>query len=417
MTDLAPHCDLTESVARLCSLYRSFRATTVTTGSQAAEVLQGIAMNQSPGISPLQTRTQTQTRTQPKENGQAGQVAAIRVENTPAPIRFAHNSSLLPFTHYLDEKGAPTQRWLNAAHMPMMCPSNSDGLVPLPATYHFLGLAANEPGFENLGAAAALQASVYKLGAFGRVLSRSSTVLEYLQLGSRLVTTLSSGGTRFWLREEDDRLRIAQYLLGPDSLGTRVADVFTLVLTIETLRNMLGPSWLPEELCLRTGSKGLFGEWLTGQSEKTLTGQKLTSFTLPLSLLRKAGPANDSPGQAKTYREQPAKSLMPEDFVVSMEYLVDLLVCDGQADIHNAAETAGLSLRTLQRKLAECGTSYRRIHQSVLLRVAQQRLSESSMRVTDIAAELGYTDASNFARAFQSQTGLSPSKYRLAFRE
>jgi AraC-like DNA-binding protein len=34
------------------------------------------------------------------------------------------------------------------------------------------------------------------------------------------------------------------------------------------------------------------------------------------------------------------------------------------------------------------------------------------MAVAEIAATLGYTDASNFARAFRRQTGMSPIGYR-----
>jgi AraC-like DNA-binding protein len=331
-------------------------------------------------------------------------------------IPFAQMNAFLPFIGYLDEEGAPTDSWLAEAHMPMRRSEDSDGLVPLTAGYRFLALAVERGGYQDLGVVAAKRASVNKLGAYGALLSRVSSVHEYLRLGARLVTTMANGGARFWLRGEGDYLRVHLHFEGPDALGVAVAEVFTLVLTIETLRQMLGPTWGPVEICLGTGVEDLFGDWLSVQSTRVLTHQTFTSFTLPRSLLNRAVPPNVRPRPINDDLDLKATGLMPDSFLASMEYLVSLLVHEGRADLGNLAEAAGLSCRTLQRKLAQAGTSYRSLLKSASLRMAQQRLSGSSIRVTDIAAELGYTDVSNFARAFQSQVGLSPSEYRAAHR-
>jgi AraC-like DNA-binding protein len=44
--------------------------------------------------------------------------------------------------------------------------------------------------------------------------------------------------------------------------------------------------------------------------------------------------------------------------------------------------------------------------------MAKQWLAGSSMSIAEIAASLGYREASNFARGFRSSTGLSPTAYR-----
>ncbi|MCP5426341.1 MAG: helix-turn-helix domain-containing protein [Gammaproteobacteria bacterium] len=46
--------------------------------------------------------------------------------------------------------------------------------------------------------------------------------------------------------------------------------------------------------------------------------------------------------------------------------------------------------------------------------LGQGRLSVSDRPVAEIAATLGYTDASNFARAFRRETGVSPRTYRMS---
>lgn len=46
------------------------------------------------------------------------------------------------------------------------------------------------------------------------------------------------------------------------------------------------------------------------------------------------------------------------------------------------------------------------------LRLAQQLLADTSLSITDIAAETGFSSAANFATAFRKQLGLTPTEYR-----
>jgi AraC-like DNA-binding protein len=48
----------------------------------------------------------------------------------------------------------------------------------------------------------------------------------------------------------------------------------------------------------------------------------------------------------------------------------------------------------------------------VRFETALRLMSDPTLRVIDVAYELGYTDASNFTRAFRSWTGLTPLEFR-----
>jgi AraC-like DNA-binding protein len=48
----------------------------------------------------------------------------------------------------------------------------------------------------------------------------------------------------------------------------------------------------------------------------------------------------------------------------------------------------------------------------VRLRQAADWLENTDKQVEEIAFDLGYTDASNFARAFRRQSGVSPQAFR-----
>jgi AraC-like DNA-binding protein len=76
------------------------------------------------------------------------------------------------------------------------------------------------------------------------------------------------------------------------------------------------------------------------------------------------------------------------------------------------AESLMMSRRSLQRALAEQGTSYSELLADTRAHEAIRRLRYSDEPVADIAFELGYTDASNFTRAFRYRNGISPQHFR-----
>lgn len=80
--------------------------------------------------------------------------------------------------------------------------------------------------------------------------------------------------------------------------------------------------------------------------------------------------------------------------------------------VDEVANQLHMSSRTLKRKLQQLGTSYQRILDDLRRGLAVEYLTRSAHTIDEIAALLGYSDASNFARAFRRWTGKNPSDYR-----
>lgn len=76
------------------------------------------------------------------------------------------------------------------------------------------------------------------------------------------------------------------------------------------------------------------------------------------------------------------------------------------------AQALNLSARTLDRYLKREGTCYRTVANDARRLRACDLLSDEGLSVTRVAFELGYTDASNFARAFRRESGCSPAEWR-----
>ena len=81
-------------------------------------------------------------------------------------------------------------------------------------------------------------------------------------------------------------------------------------------------------------------------------------------------------------------------------------------DFAAVARRLQMSPRTLHRRLADEGTSYRAVRETLRREHALQRIEKTEQSVADIAAALGYSEPSAFFRAFVGWTGLAPSVYR-----
>ncbi|MBB3047226.1 AraC-like DNA-binding protein [Litorivivens lipolytica] len=79
--------------------------------------------------------------------------------------------------------------------------------------------------------------------------------------------------------------------------------------------------------------------------------------------------------------------------------------------VEEVAAALFMSPTSLKRKLGQDDTSFQRIKNSERFNRAIAMLEEGKLTVESIAWELGYTNASNFSKAFKGWTGHSPKDY------
>lgn len=80
--------------------------------------------------------------------------------------------------------------------------------------------------------------------------------------------------------------------------------------------------------------------------------------------------------------------------------------------IAEVAEALSVSERTLRRKLADEGTSYRALLDEVRLTLAERLLGTGALSVEDVALRLGYAEATSFIAAFRRWTGQTPARWQ-----
>lgn len=127
--------------------------------------------------------------------------------------------------------------------------------------------------------------------------------------------------------------------------------------------------------------------------------------------LRKSDPA------LLTLLDHQAEQLLAE--VATVPAVVDAwrrtlvpLIREGQTSLAALAEAHHMSARTLQRRLAEQGTSFQGLLDQTRRHLAERHLRDAQLDLAEIALLLGYSEQSAFTRAFRSWTGLAPAQWR-----
>jgi AraC-like DNA-binding protein len=110
--------------------------------------------------------------------------------------------------------------------------------------------------------------------------------------------------------------------------------------------------------------------------------------------------------EVEAFRTENAVERQVRDFVTRR-------LSDGAPALSDVARHLGMSSRTLQRRLAEQGHSYRTLVDASRRQLAKHLLRKSDFSLIEVAFMTGFADQSAFTRAFKRWSGHTPRAYRL----
>lgn len=110
--------------------------------------------------------------------------------------------------------------------------------------------------------------------------------------------------------------------------------------------------------------------------------------------------------------EQYIEALDPHKVATKVRRLLISLLSSGKADQARVASQLNCSASTLQRQLAEEGLTYREVLESTRRSLAEDYLKDGKHSHAQIAFLLGFSDQSNFSRAFKRWTSVSPKQFQ-----
>jgi len=116
---------------------------------------------------------------------------------------------------------------------------------------------------------------------------------------------------------------------------------------------------------------------------------------------------------ADTTVEAWKSSSAAREFIASIRKAIETLSCgEDYPTIRMTAEFVGMSVRTLQRRLAQAGASHHMLVAQARFATAAAVLERTDAKILELALDLGYSDHANFTRAFRRWAGCAPREYR-----
>lgn len=317
----------------------------------------------------------------------------------------------LAIARALTASGIDSERIFRAAGIDIAL--SNDPMVRLPAEttarlYRACVDVTNNPYF---GLLVARYIHISHLHALGYAIAASSTLFDACRRIARYMRLVSQvAETGMWEEEGRVYLRFRQLV----EVCGETEDCFYSFIVL-TMRQLQKPGFKPlrvefKHAALREGSEpydALFGApVLFGQPDGLLVFDK-AELMLPLDgSCPELAQVNDNIIISYLAR------LDRHDVITGVTQKIIELLPDGECSRDTVASALCMSPTTLQLKLSQRGTSFQQLLDDTRRELASNYLLQATRSVTEITFMLGFTDTSNFTRAFKRWTGLSPTEFR-----
>ena len=332
-----------------------------------------------------------------------------------AYVALTRAGTIAPIVDFLERVGIARDRLLATAKLPPWITTEREALIPGTSPARLLGAALRHADIPNLGLTAGERTDIEALGIFGRLIRSAPTLGAALESAARYSTTITSNRP-LWVRPRGDRVDFCMTVLDrvdPRDVAWQQDNHFCLGLMIAVVRLAAGPSWRPAEVHLQTDEAPGLRDAASLAAARVAFRQPASMVAIPRALLATRLPPR--PPTVPTDVVEEWKSSAPaRDFAGSIRQAVETLSCgESYPSVRQTADFVGLSVRTLQRRLAAAGVSHEVVVAQTRFATAAAVLERTNARVLDLALDLGYSDHANFTRAFRRWAGCSPQEYRV----
>jgi AraC-like DNA-binding protein len=291
--------------------------------------------------------------------------------------------------------------------------ADPEGRIPYAAIGPLLEECVAATGCQHFGLLAGSRWRLENLGPPGEIAGSCATVERALESFASFHWLNASGAVAFVLR--DDGITSFGYAVFEAGILRGVQQIYDLALAVAVnmVRDLSGnPRWAPAVVRMSRARpddprpyRRFFGAPIRFDAESSTIRFPSTFGATPV-------PGADEP--RRRLLEAKLRVLGREGTGPRLRRMLRVAMMFGQTSGDSLAAAMALSRRTLNRRLAERGTTFQRELASARFEVAQQLLRNTTLPVSEIASALGYAELSPFVRAFRRWTGQSPAAWRRA---
>jgi AraC-like DNA-binding protein len=321
-------------------------------------------------------------------------------------------AALTNFFEVAGDLGLDPQPLLRAARLSRALLADPDQRIPVNACAALLESAAQAAGCPSFGLRMAESRQLSDLGAVSLLFTHQPTLRDALQVLIQY-RHLMNPSLAIFVEEVGGLAVIREEVVTQTAAPRRQATELALGVMARLCANLLAQHWrpvsvsfvhdAPDDLRLH---RRLFGC-------ESVFAAEFNGIACQASLLNAPNP-NADPVMAR-FAQRYLDSLQPEEapsMVFEVRKAIYLLLPMGRATVEQIAQSHGINVRTLQRRLLDSGLTFSDLINEVRRDLVQRYMQNPSYSMARIAGLLGYSVPSSFSRWFAAEFGATPAAWR-----
>lgn len=313
----------------------------------------------------------------------------------------------------LEQKGLPSSELVEGLGMEMSDLAHQDTRISYREALQMIQNAYSISGDETLGLTIAHEVNISDWGMMGYAVASCGSLGESLLIGqryNRAATRLTDNSLE--IGEQDFRFRslplysagaVERFLIEEDLGGV-----------VGMQHRYMGDSANPREVHFAYPEPGYVDRYEEHFRCELKFGQDCSQIVWNLEDMDKPLPQRNPAATAMAIQHCEKLIAEDEDRGSIIDQVRSYLVqSPGRyPPINEVASAFNMSESSLRRALKAVDSSYQQILNDVRKKLAIEYLKTSSLKLEAIAQLVGYSDLSNFRRAFRNWTGVAPMRYR-----
>lgn len=338
------------------------------------------------------------------------------VYGAPAELEYTvHGGWAWALARLIDSQGCDSEQLFKLCDLPLEEIRDSHVRVPEKNMSCLWKLAEKEIGDSAFGLEMHRFITPTTFHALGVALWSSSSLYDALVRLSRYGKVLSNGGVKTFEEIEDSfclTISVFRDANGPVISFHAIDALCAALLTI--CRSIYRPDYAPLRIELERPipeEPGRFTTFFACPVTFEAAENRIFFDKKSINELLMTGDS-EAAVQAEKLVARRLAQLDKEDTINLVYNVLVELLPSGELSESRVATELSMPIHQLQRRLAEENTNYRRILDSTRSELALHYIGNTKIQLSEISFLLGFSEQTNFTRAFKRWTGMAPGQYR-----
>lgn len=309
----------------------------------------------------------------------------------------------LMLLHYAEHEGLDHDTLLQKSGLPEDLLANPDARVPTRAMTRLWRAVIEEIDDPTLGLHVARKPGVADFGLVGYAMRYSDNLHDALHRLARYQRILTES-VRFTVEEYDDTC-VLTWVSNPSLLAIRHPVECSMTLLVRAARELTGTSLNPLKVELPTPPPRDQADYKAEFRCDVAFACESAAITWSQQQMQLPTPGADAAlagylDQLATIAAEPIGA-DHDSMTTAVRRALWARLPRGRPNIWRIASELGVSVRTLQRRLGEEGSSFSEVLDELRRDITRELLAEGNQPVADISFLLGYSEPSAFHRAYR----------------